>query len=986
MMRERFSPLRVAALYAIFGAAWILLSDTALHALVQDAELESRLQTVKGWSFIIVTGGLVYWLTSQMAKDLKQKIVESERVEGAFLESEKRQRDILNNTSSVIYMKDLDGRYLFINRMYEKLFHISHQEVIGKTDHDIFPRIIADAFCANDLKVIEAGTILEFEEIAPQEDGEHTYISVKFPISGVSGEIYAVCGISTDITERKRAENALRESEERFRTVFDSVPSPIFLKDTGGRYLFANKAFEQRLGRNFGDMAGKTYQDLRFSKEAVARAHLAVEREVLETRKAIERELPIRRADGTIGTGLVIRFPVFGVAGDLKAVGCAINTDITERKRTEAALRESEARLLKAAELAKIGYWVWDEIEDKAIYCSDELAKMFGVASGDELAAMLSSHAADLEWVHPDDRERFDQAARTAGETKGGFNIEYRIVNAVGETRHVHVIEEPVLDERGKIILSSGTSQDITERKRAEEALRESEERFRTLVEFAPEAITMLDVDTGLYLDANPMAEALHGLPRDELIGKLGPADLSPEIQPDGRPSSEAAPDYLSRALAGEFPRFEWMHLDPDGHETLCEVSLARLPDPHRNLVRASIIDITERKAAEAQRAELEAKLAQAQKMEAVGQLTGGIAHDFNNLLAVISLNADFVGDALEKGSSAAESLESMTQVVDRGAELTHRLLAYSRQQTLESKVTDANGLVTGMTDMLRRTLGETIEIETVLADDLLRTWVDPHQLENALLNLAINARDAMPKGGKLTIETANIALDEDYAAAQGDVAPGDYVRLSVSDSGMGMAPEVIERVFEPFYTTKDVGKGTGLGLPMIYGFVKQSGGHVTIYSEQGRGTTVHLYLPATEAIAQAAEAPAAEAKSPIRGETVLVVEDDADVRRLVAKILNDLGYRVLEAGDGSQALATLERAPGVDLLLSDVVLPGGRSGPEIVAQAQRHRPGLKSLFMSGYAPGSMTHQGRLPEGAALLNKPFTKHELARKVRAVLDG
>ncbi len=389
--------------------------------------------------------------------------------------------------------------------------------------------------------------------------------------------------------------------------------------------------------------------------------------------------------------------------------------------------------------------------------------------------------------------------------------------------------------------------------------------------------------------------------------------------------------------------------------------------------------DITELKQAEEQ-------LRQAQKMEAVGQLTGGVAHDFNNLLAVISLNAEFVREALEEGSSAAESLESMTRVADRGAELTHRLLAFSRQQTLESKVTDANGLVTGMTGMLRRTLGETVEIETALAEGLWRTLVDPNQLENALLNLAINARDAMPKGGKLTIETANVRLDEDHAAAQGDLAPGDYVRLSVSDSGTGMAPEVIARVFEPFFTTKDVGRGTGLGLSMVYGFVKQSGGHVTVASEEGRGTTINLYLPKSEAAAQAAEAPATAEEPPVRGETVLVVEDDADIRRLIAKILDGLGYRVLEAGDGAQALAALERAPGVDLLLSDVVLPGGRSGPEIVAEAQRHHPGLKSLFMSGYAPGGMSHQGRLPEGAALLKKPFTKHDLAQKVRAVLDG
>ena len=243
-----------------------------------------------------------------------------------------------------------------------------------------------------------------------------------------------------------------------------------------------------------------------------------------------------------------------------------------------------------------------------------------------------------------------------------------------------------------------------------------------------------------------------------------------------------------------------------------------------------------------------------------------------------------------------------------------------------------------------------------------------------------------MPKGGQLTIETANIRLDDDYAAVQGDVAPGDYGRLSVTDSGCGMSPEVVAHVFEPFYTTKDVGQGSGLGLSMIYGFVKQSDGHITIDSDQGRGTTVHLYLPKSDAAAQSAEAPATVAEPPGRGETVLVVEDDQDVRGLVVMILSRLGYGGLEACDSATAFAVLERPPGIDLLLSDMVLPGGSSGPEIAAEARRLRPGLKSLFMSGYAATSKSHHGRLPDGAVLLHKPFTKHDLAQKVRAALDG
>ncbi len=318
------------------------------------------------------------------------------------------------------------------------MFGVTDEGARGKTTHEIFPQEQADAFVMHDQAVLQSGETIEQEEEWLQEDGVHTFLTVKFPIWDGSGNVVSVGAIGTDITERKRAEEALKESEERFHTVLDSIPSSIFLKDTEGRYLFANKAFEERIGLKYEDLAGRTYQEVLYSKEEISREHLAVEREVLETREAIERELPITRPDGTIGTGLVVKFPVFGAGGDLSAVGCSINTDTTERKQAEEALRESEARLSKAAEMAKIGYWVWDEIEDKAIYCSDELGKMHGVASGAELAAMLSSHAADLEWVHPDDRERFDQAVRSARETKRGYDIEHRIVNAAGEIRHLH--------------------------------------------------------------------------------------------------------------------------------------------------------------------------------------------------------------------------------------------------------------------------------------------------------------------------------------------------------------------------------------------------------------------------------------------------------------------------------------------------------------------------------------------------------------------
>jgi PAS domain S-box-containing protein len=521
------------------------------------------------------------------------------------------------------------------------------------------------------------------------------------------------------------------------------------------------------------------------------------------------------------------------------------------------------------------------------------------------------------------------------------------------------------------------------ESKLAERAFLESEERFRVLVEHAPEAITMIDGDTGLYVDVNPVAEALHGLPRDELIGKLGPADLSPVLQPDGRRSSEAAMDYLSLALAGELPRFEWKHLSLDGEEALCEICLAQLPDPHRNLVRASITDITDRKAAEAQRAELEAELAQAQKMEAVGQLTAGVAHDFNNLLAVILGNAELLQDELVTDKPG---LIAIIRATGRGADLTQRLLAFSRKQVLSPEIINANNLIAGITAMLHRTLEEHIDIENVAAADLWNCDADPAQLENALVNLAINARDAMPDGGKLTIETANARLDDDYAAAQADVKPGQYVMIAVTDTGSGMPPEVREQVFEPFFTTKKVGAGSGLGLSMVYGIVKQSGGNVTIYSEEGEGTTIKLYLPRSTETEVAETKPATNEVPVARGETVLVVEDDPDLRTLAVALLSDLGYQVKEAATGPAALGQLGSTTRANLLLTDVVLPGGMNGRELATEANRRAFGIKVLYMSGYPEDAIMHHGRLDADVELLQKPFRKADLARAVRKVLDN
>ena len=388
----------------------------------------------------------------------------------------------------------------------------------------------------------------------------------------------------------------------------------------------------------------------------------------------------------------------------------------------------------------------------------------------------------------------------------------------------------------------------------------------------------------------------------------------------------------------------------------------------------------------------VESSLRQSQKMEAVGQLTGGIAHDFNNLLTIILGNLDAAGRRLARVEPAhkafAETIEpylsNASQGGKRAAQLTHRLLAFSRQQPLDPKVTDINRLITGLDDLLRRSVGETIEIENVSGAGLWRSLVDAHQLENALLNLVLNSRDAMPNGGRITIETGNAYIDEHYAARFGDVQPGQYALISVADTGIGIPAEMIDRVFDPFFTTKMDGKGSGLGLAMVHGFVKQTGGHVRIYSEPGEGTTVKIYLPRATAeepdqvltVHPETELPTAT------GERILVVEDDEGVRTYAEAVLRGLGYDVVSAGDAKQALELLD---GIDMLFTDVVLPGGMNGRVLSEHVHKLRPGLPVLFTTGYTRNAIVHHGRLDAGVNLLTKPYTEQELARKIRDVLD-
>jgi len=508
--------------------------------------------------------------------------------------------------------------------------------------------------------------------------------------------------------------------------------------------------------------------------------------------------------------------------------------------------------------------------------------------------------------------------------------------------------------------------------------------RYRLLVDAITDyAIYMLDPD-GVVTSWNAGAQRFKGYQANEIVGQHFSRFYSEEDRAAGLPQRG-----LAAAAQGGWETEGW-RVRKDGTRFWAHVVIDAIKDESGQLLAFGKVtrDVTEKMESERALAEAREALFQSQKMEVVGQLTGGVAHDFNNLLTVILGGLDTARRIRESGGDPARldrGLEMARQAADRATALTARLLAFSRRQPLKPEPADLNVLVRDMTDLLHRTLGETVELEGVLTPRLWPVEVDGNQLESAILNLAINARDAMASGGKLTIETGNALLDDRYVATDSEVVPGQYVMVAISDTGMGMDADTLTRVFEPFFTTKEVGKGTGLGLSMVYGFVKQSGGHVTIYSEPGKGTTVKLYFPrfTGEGAAHVEEKPV---HAPLRayGETILVVEDNEDVRAYSVMILTELGYGVLEAVDADEALPLLASDRRIDLLFTDVVLPG-RSGRVLADGAVKIRPALKVLFTTGYSRNAIVHHGRLDPGVRLITKPFTFDQLAECVRHALD-
>jgi len=746
-----------------------------------------------------------------------------------------------------------------------------------------------------------------------------------------------------------------------FRQIVETADEGVWLIDETGCTRYVNRRMAEMLGTSAAVLIGRPFADFLHPDERGGETGI---REAASEGVGRHLEHRLVGTDGTLVWALLSMTPYRDEAGRTCGV-LAMVTDITERKRGEERLAAEEARFRYLFEQNPHPMWVYDSETLRFLEVNEAAINLYGYSRAEFLRMTIldirtTQEARRLQELLPSlPQYGFVQSGVWEHRTKDGRQIQVDIASnhMLHEGRHAFIV----------------VAHDVSERVRAEAALRETERRFRQIADSLPGILWVTDAD-GRFTFLNRRFEEYTGLPAEQFYGQTTTHTSHPD-------DAAASPGFEAAMRDRKAIAYEYRVRRHDGvYRWFLDTCVPRLDDQGRFLGYIGMLtDIDDRRT-------LAQHLHQAQKMQAVGQLTGGVAHDFNNLLTVILGNAELLVERLTD-PKLHELAEATRVAAERSADLVQRLLAFSRRQALQPSRTDVPELIGGMRSLLVRTLGETIDIAVHSAPSVWPVLVDRAQLESALLNLAINARDAMPQGGMLTVECANVEVDSGDAAIEPELAPGDYVMIAVSDTGSGMTEAVKRHALDPFFTTKEPGRGTGLGLSSVYGFIKQSGGHMKLYSELGQGTSVKLYLPRAQESCDGDSPAHRPPAQPTGGsETILVVEDNRNVRDYVAGQLRRLGYQVIEAANGVYALALLERAPEVELLFTDVVMPGGMNGRELADEACRRRPGLKVLFTTGYTESAIVHQGRLDPGVELLGKPYSRHDLARKVRAVLDG
>jgi PAS domain S-box-containing protein len=868
--------------------------------------------------------------------------------------------------------------YLEIHGLPLGTVNDGHQEWLQRLhpeDRANAERRFLDAISRTDVRTYDS----EYRIVRPI-DGHVRWIAVKAEIErNAQGRALRLVGAHIDITDRKLAEQAVRESEQRFRLVSESAPVMLWMGDAHGKCLYLNRAQREFWGVAQEQMKGFDWSTCLHPEDA-SEIYPVVERAIRE-HTPFKVEARLRRHDGVYRLFRTDAQPRFDANGEFLGM-IGVNVDVTETRLAERALRESEERFRLIADSAPVPMWV-SRLDGKRAFVNQAYMEFLGLGYEECLV---------YDWrkaLHPDDLQGI-LAEQIAGEgSKKLFALEARYRRADGAWCWLRSESQPRWGPAGEHIGFIGVAHDITAAKQAEIELRglnetleaqvEARTRERDRIWNVSRDILVVADHQGVLLNVNPAATARLGWSQGELIGRS-----SEWLQhPDDIARTRAE---LGHLVAGRVTqRFENRLRHKDGSYRWLSWTAAF----HEGLLYATARDITDEKETAETLRRTEDALRQSQKMEAVGQLTGGIAHDFNNLLQGILGSLDLVQKRLADGrlSEIQRYVNGAMTSANRAAALTHRLLAFSRRQPLDPKPLRANPLVASMEDLLRRTLGERIQLELSLAGDLWPTLCDQNQLENSILNLAINARDAMPDGGKLKIETSNEHLDAHAVTGERDIEPGEYVCIAVTDTGIGMEPEVVARAFDPFFSTKPTGQGTGLGLSMIYGFARQSDGFAQIASEAGKGTTVSLYLPRQEVVEYvlASVEQAGGAHPAAGGQTVLVVEDEALVRLLIIDVLDELGYTVLEAGDGPAGLRILQSPQKIDLLITDIGLPG-LNGRQLADAARVSRPDLKVLFMTGYAENAVAAKGILALGMEIITKPFVMDVLAKRIRELMEA
>jgi two-component system, cell cycle sensor histidine kinase and response regulator CckA len=866
---------------------------------------------------------------------------------------------LFESVDNMVCTLDLEGRITTVNHAGERLTGYARDQLVGRSALDLIaPDARERATQQFRARVANNGDRTADESVLVARDGRRIPIEVTSALVLRHGRPESVLGIVRDLTERRRAEEALRQSEQRFHDAFESAAIGMALVAPDGRFLEVNASLCQIVGYSADELVACTFQDITHPDDLDT--DLGYVRQMLSGEiSSYQMEKRYFHRDGEI-VWVLLSVSLVKDGGGRPLYFVSQIQDISERKRAQQALEQSRAQLAEAQRTAQIGSW--QKLESGAYGWSDELSRILGIDRDD------GPHSQDrlLELVHPDDRERLLAALeRVDASANEELSIELRIVRPDGAVRWVHSRGRG--GEGGAVRV--GTVQDITERK-------EAELQYRTLVEHLP--LTMFNRPLQLHatnLFISPQVEEMLGYPAEQW---LNDPDLTRKaIHPDDRERVLEAAARLREH--GEPMDLEYRYVAPDGRIVwVLDRSYLIYDDTGAPLyVQGFLADITARKQVEADRDRLGDELHRAQKLEALGRLAGGVAHDFNNMLTAIRGYSELLLDRLEPGSPAYDEAAEIRRAAEQATGLPQQLLAFGRRQSLEPKLVDLNEVVSTARGLLRHLLTETIELVAIPEAAAATTLVDPGQIEHALVNLALNARDAMPDGGRLTIATRDAEVDA-ALAAEHDAAPGKYVVVAVTDTGTGMDDEMQARAFEPFFTTKAQGEGTGLGLASVYGTVTQSDGFVRLESAPGAGTTVELYF---RHAAVPAAAPRNAQPARRRLPTVLVAEDEDIVRRLAADVLSRSGFRVLTAADGAEALRLHEHLDGpLDALVTDVVMPGV-GGRELAERIREIDPRLPIVFMSGYAGQAGSADLGSLERAGHLQKPFSPRTLVDAVR-----